>query len=918
MMGLKRNTNEKERLDALFNYHILDTAAEKEFDAITRLASYICQTPVAFISLVDESRQWFKSKIGFELSETRRDQSLCHYTIQKDSILEIQDIHNDPYFSKKDLGAFSDTRFYAGAPLIGPEGQCIGTVCVADNLPKKLSDEQRDALQILAGEVVCHLETQKKNWQLQALVNRHEQMFSIFNNSPELHAILDDQGSILMVNKSVEHLLGYSVEEMLGKNIWSYCQPGDRDRVMPGIEAALARGETDFRLETRILCKSGEYKWFAWHDTKQTGRWLINGRDVTDQKKITDELELLSLAANKSASGVLIRDDKNRVLWMNKAFENITGYTLDELRGHVFGDSLIGKDTDLKVVEHAKLALKEKRPYEIEVVLHKKDKSPIWLYICNNPIFGEDGSMEKQIAIAVDITLRKQAEEQVKLLSLVASKTANGVIITDKDGKVTWVNDSFTEITGYTLEDVLSRRAGDLLLGAGTNMDELAQVRELSAQRKPYNLETLNYRKDNEPVWLSVSNTPVFDDNGNVIRQIEIINDITLRKYAEFELIRAKEEALQLSKAKEMFLSVMSHEIRTPLNAVLGLSRVLYEENTSESQAESLSLLNFSAENLMALINDILDLTKIETGNLELEQTEVALKDLISKTMSSVQFKAVEKGIAFNFEIDANVPELIKGDDTRLYQIMMNILGNSLKFTEKGEIKLKLDMVKETQDSVSLKFQISDTGIGIPADKLGQIFEVYKQAGADTTRKYGGTGLGLSITKKLIELHHSEIFVESKIGEGTKFTFTIEFQKANQQALNKKIEITQQLKGTVLVADDNQINCFLARKVLSKWGIDVEFAENGKVAVEKVLKKNYNLVLMDIQMPEMDGFEATDKIRKLAGGSYRDLPIIALTASISSADVENIGKAGMNDYLLKPFNPGDLYSKIENYFQAAG
>lgn len=912
---MKRNTNEKERLDALFNYHVLDTAAEKEFDAITRLASYICQTPVAFISLVDESRQWFKSKIGIELSESRRDQSLCHYTIQKDSVLEIPDIQNDPFFSKVDLGPFSDTRFYAGAPLISPEGYCIGTVCVADTLPKHLTNEQRDALEILAGEVVCHLETSKKNRQLQALVDQHEQMFSIFNSSPELHAILDDQGNILMVNKSVNRLLGYTADELLGKNIWSYCQPGDRDRVMPGIEAALARGETDFRLETRILCKSGEYKWFAWHDTKQTGRWLINGRDITDQKKITEELELLSLAANKSASGVLIRDDKNKVLWMNEAFENITGYTLGELKGRVFGDMLIGKDTDLKVLEQAKLALDEKRPYEVEIVLHRKDKTPVWVYISNNPIFDENGVMEKQIAIAVDITLRKQAEEQVRLLSLVASKTANGVIITDKDGKVTWVNDSFTEITGYTLEDVLSRRAGDLLLGDGTNLDELARVRELSAQQKPYNLETLNYRKDNEPVWLSVSNTPVFDNKGAVIRQIEIINDITLRKYAEFELIRAKEEALQLSKAKEMFLSVMSHEIRTPLNAVLGLSRVLHEENTSEEQAESLSLLKFSAENLMALINDILDLTKIETGNLELEQTEVPLKELISKTMSSVQFKAVEKGIAFRSEIDANVPELIKGDDTRLYQILMNILGNSLKFTEKGEIKLKLDMVEETQGSVFLKFQISDTGIGIPSDKLGQIFEVYKQAGTDTTRKYGGTGLGLSITKKLIELHHSEIFVESKVGEGTKFTFTIEFQKADQQEAKSKSKDTQQLKGTVLVADDNKINCFLARKVLSKWGIDVEFAENGKVAVEKVLENKYNLVLMDIQMPEMDGYEATEKIRSLADGAFKDLPIIALTASILAGDMDNISKAGMNGYLLKPFNPEDLYSTIEDYFE---
>ncbi len=356
----------------------------------------------------------------------------------------------------------------------------------------------------------------------------------------------------------------------------------------------------------------------------------------------------------------------------------------------------------------------------------------------------------------------------------------------------------------------------------------------------------------------------------------------------------------------------MSHEIRTPLNAVIGMSHILMDDNPTESQLENLKILGFSAQNLLKLINDILDFTKIETGNMILESVNVNLKELVSQTLNSLQFKTAEKPVALKSEIDHRIPTYVKGDNTRLYQILINLLGNSVKFTESGEVKLKLDLVQETKKSVKVRFEISDTGIGIEPEKIAYIFESYTQASSDTTRKYGGTGLGLAITKSLLHLYNSEITVESEIGKGSKFSFIIDFERSQEPSMlvENKTPI-EQLSASILVVDDNEINRILASKVLSKWGIEVDFAENGKIALDKVQQSTYDLILMDLHMPVMDGMEAAKAIRRL-GGKYTKLPIVALTASLFAHELETINECGMDGYVMKPFVPAELYGKISS------
>jgi len=499
------------------------------------------------------------------------------------------------------------------------------------------------------------------------------------------------------------------------------------------------------------------------------------------------------------------------------------------------------------------------------------------------------------------------------LLSLVASKTINGVAISGSDGKIKWINQSLQDLTGYSLEEFQNTRPGDLLAGEGTDMGLLKNARQQAADCKPSNIELLSYKKDGTQIWLSISNTPTFNTDGSLDQQVEIINDISERKLAEQELIKTREEALQLSKAKETFLSVMSHEIRTPLNAVIGMSYILMDDNPTESQTENLKILGFSAQNAFNMIYDVLDFTKIQTGDMVLEGVDDNLKELVAHTLNALQFKTAEKHVALKSEIDHRIPANVIGDNTRLYQILINLLGNAVKFTEKGEVKLKLDLVEENKKFVKVRFEVSDTGIGIPADKIDDIFNSYTQASTDTTRKYGGTGLGLAITKSLIELHHSEISVKSDLGKGSSFSFIIQFDRSTTStvSVNNKTPILP-LTGLVLVVDDNEINRLLASKVISKWGVSVDFAENGKIAFEKVQGKKYNLILMDLHMPVMDGMESSRAIRRM-GGYYAEVPIIALTASLFAHELETITECGMDGFVIKPFVPNDLYNKIRPY-----
>jgi len=385
-------------------------------------------------------------------------------------------------------------------------------------------------------------------------------------------------------------------------------------------------------------------------------------------------------------------------------------------------------------------------------------------------------------------------------------------------------------------------------------------------------------------------------------------------KQTEENLKKEKERAEASEKAKQLFLANMSHEIRTPMNGILGFAKLLEESLKDKDQLEYIRVIIKSGDDLLVILNDILDFSRMEAGKIIFERTPFSLSDIIRSTVKMMESKSNQKNLRISTQIDEKIPEILVGDPVRLNQILLNLISNAIKFTEKGEINISVNCVEGVKNKLLLKFSIKDTGIGIPLEKQRKIFESFEQAAADTSRRFGGTGLGLSIVKQLVELQHGEISVKSKPGEGSDFYFKLPFSSAITKKLpgngdRREIVVHNGKDVRVLVVEDNPINQMLVVKVLQKEGFETDVAENGIIALDKYEKNNYDVVLMDLQMPLMDGYETTHNIRALMT-SKKNVPIIAMTAHTIKGEVERCIEAGMNDFISKPFDKHELYQKI--------
>jgi len=382
------------------------------------------------------------------------------------------------------------------------------------------------------------------------------------------------------------------------------------------------------------------------------------------------------------------------------------------------------------------------------------------------------------------------------------------------------------------------------------------------------------------------------------------------------QLLLAKEEAERSTNAKSFFLSNMSHEIRTPLNGIISITDIMLRETGEKNILEMLNTVKYSADHLLGIINDILDFSKIESGKLSFEKIQFSLKSLLDNLVKVMRFKAEEKHIAFYLEWDDEIPEVITGDKVKLNQILTNLIGNALKFTEQGFVKIKVSVLEKTVNrNVKLLFEISDSGIGIPADKLDSVFQSFTQSTQFITRKFGGTGLGLTITKRLVELQEGEIRVESQEDVGSKFMVILTFDYSTKVKIAQNKDMAMLKDGMVgkhvLVVEDNQVNQFVAVKILKSWGINTRISENGLEAVKLLSRESFDLILLDLHMPVMDGYEACKIIRQESSNVLNHkVPIIALSADAFTDNKQKILDVGMNDFSTKPINQNELYEKM--------
>ncbi len=509
-----------------------------------------------------------------------------------------------------------------------------------------------------------------------------------------------------------------------------------------------------------------------------------------------------------------------------------------------------------------------------------------------------------------EVLERKKAQDQVVFQASLLNQLESAILAKDQRGKIVYWNQRAEKLFGWKRAEVLGRPLREVLIPTDQWDNHKKRIAHLAKDKHwEGDLEILHKKGTLLPVH--ASSTVLRGDNNEEIGFAFVCFDISSQVRVEKKLKRAKDKAEKAVLAKQDFLSTMSHEIRTPLNVVIGMARLLMDEDPKPEQLEYLKSLQFSANNLLVVINDILDFSKIEAGKVKLEKISFSIQEVVQGVMQAFLFHAEDKGVDLKFNIDESVPERVVGDQVRLTQVLNNLVSNAIKFTENGLVSINVKLLKQDGEHINVAFEVRDTGIGISQNKISTIFNSFTQATPDTTRKFGGTGLGLTICKRLVELQDGTIAVTSRQKIGSKFTFTLPYVVAERQRAQPTptIETFQLNDVRLLLVEDDSSNRMVATSFLNKMGVRVTAAENGAIALEKVQQQDYDIVLMDLQMPQMDGYQATQAIRKL-GEKYQQLPIIALTADVVSDAKDRVKQAGMNDYLSKPFSPDVLYRKV--------
>ncbi|GFD67382.1 hypothetical protein KUL106_06450 [Alteromonas sp. KUL106] len=643
-------------------------------------------------------------------------------------------------------------------------------------------------------------------------------------------------------------------------------------------------------------------------DTKQ-----IEAKELADIREAFDKLiwDLSEVSlSNEQFSNVLesmgdmlvVVDQNKNILLSNKRF--------DDFCENQYGD----KKSILKSITQklASVQNNELRHFSM------KEGKELYIQWTKTSLSDANGNIRGDIYVGSDETEQRSLESHVKVLTHAMDEATVSIIISDikRIGQpVIYVNNAFEALTGFTRDEIIGKNCRVLQTNE-TDSEALNNIRHAIATREPIETTLINAKKDGTPFFNRLNLTPV-KINGEVTHYIGFQQDVTQQRQTETYLQEAREKAEESARLKSSFLASMSHEIRTPIHGISGVLQLLASSELSEEQKHYLSLAKFSIQGLLHIVNDILDFSKIEAGQLQIEQSPFDILDSLENLQRQYAIMCQEKGLELHFHFDLQGFHVVRGDDVRFRQILSNLLGNAVKFTDEGYIEVTTSIKQNADDTLTLLCRVKDTGIGIAQDKQKKIFDVFTQEDLSTTRKFGGTGLGLSISKQLCELMGGEIKLDSIKGQGSTFSFSVELEKADEDLLTTSYSTAthKQEKGKkykVLIVEDNDINQIIVKQHLSHH--TTLSAKSGREALDALrkMKVTFDVILMDCQMPEMDGFEATKRIREgEAGARYADVPIIALTANAMKGDKERCVSAGMDDYLSKPFDAEDLIEKVE-------
>jgi PAS domain S-box-containing protein len=917
----KTVTKEAERLAAVKNYFQTSQGNSAEFENLVILAAKICKAPVAFISMVNEHSVCLISKSGIEESIFQREVTFCNYTILGDTPLIIEDASKDERVSNLESVRENNIIFYAGFPIVTPDGFPIGAMCVVDTCPRKLDEEQRQLLDALAKEAMEKMITLQERSSLK----NYEGLFNISSN---LICISGPDGEIIKTNPAFKSLFGIFDDRQ--SNIFEIIHPED---VNPTRLELLNISKVGFTKSFTIKCLAiSGVRTIQWTSNLDfsTGILYSIGLDITEQQQQL-EINLANqlrwkFALEGAGDGIWDWNFPTNKVYYSEQWKKMLGY-----ESHEVGDSLEDwssrvhpDDLERSLSSLSKYFSGQIPVYENELRMLCKDGTYKWILDRGMVTeWTEDKKPLRVIGTHTDISTRKAYEAQLaykeQWVRSLISNMDDLVFILDKNlvyidyfqGPSKQLFLSPEIFIGESVDGFFPEPSNTIIR---KNLEKCLSTGE--KQVSEYNLPMPDGIKWYELITTKFTNQ--FDEETLIC----VVREKTKQKQAELELIEKQKQIEAANKAKSEFLANMSHEIRTPLNGIIGFAELMQDTKLEPTQQEYMGFINQSAHSLLELINDILDLSKIEAGGLELVEEATRLSNLTAKVMDLIKFQAIKKGIKLKLDISPNAPEHVFVDGLRLKQVLINLISNAVKFTEQGEVELKVEHVGASDPSrCTLKFSVIDTGIGIDPKNQQKIFKAFSQEDGSISRKYGGTGLGLTISSNLLEKMESKLELISEPGKGSTFFFELDLritdnsndEITNNETEQQKASVNIMARATILIVEDNHVNMLLLKNVISTIMPQASIigAEDGLKALNLTKEITPDLIFMDLHMPEMNGYDATKEIRKME--NLNKVPIIAITAGLLKGEKETCFAVGMDYFISKPFSKENIVNVLNQF-----